>query len=231
MTRILYELVAADPAIRFSPYCWRSRMALAHKGLAAETRPWRFVEGDALAFSGQGRVPVLVDGDEVIHDSWSIALYLEERYPDRPSLFGGEGGIAPTKFINAWADTVTLPAISGLIVADVWAGLDDECKAYFRESREKRYGMTLEEFCARREERVLDFRKLLQPVRAIVKDQPFIGGEAPTYADYIVFGGFMWARATSSFELLAADDLLWSWRERMLDLHDGCAREARCAAA
>jgi hypothetical protein len=29
----LYDLAAAEPERRFSPYCWRIKMALAHKGL------------------------------------------------------------------------------------------------------------------------------------------------------------------------------------------------------
>ena len=58
----LYDLAGAEPDRRFSPYCWRTRMALAHKGLEVETIPWRFTEKDAIAFSGQGRVPVLIDG-------------------------------------------------------------------------------------------------------------------------------------------------------------------------
>src|SRR5258706_287114 len=60
MTMKLYDLAAAEDDRRFSPYCWRAKMALKHKGLEFETIPWRFVEQDAIAFSGQGLVPVLV---------------------------------------------------------------------------------------------------------------------------------------------------------------------------
>jgi glutathione S-transferase len=35
---------------------------------------------------------VLVDGETAITDSWHIACYLDEAYPDRPSLFGGDIG-------------------------------------------------------------------------------------------------------------------------------------------
>ena len=73
MAITMHDLAGADPALRFSPYCWRARMALAHKGLAVETVPWRFTEKDAIAFSGQGRVPVIRDGERVVPDSWSIA--------------------------------------------------------------------------------------------------------------------------------------------------------------
>jgi hypothetical protein len=69
----MHDLAGADPALRFSPYCWRTRLALAHKGMAVQTIAWRFTEKDALAFSGQGRVPVIRDGDRVVYDSWAIA--------------------------------------------------------------------------------------------------------------------------------------------------------------
>jgi len=37
-------------------------------------------------------VPVLVDDDTVVHDSWSIAEYLDKTYGDKPSLFGDAKG-------------------------------------------------------------------------------------------------------------------------------------------
>ena len=40
----MYDLAGADEKRRFSPYCWRIRMALAHKGLDVECMPWRFTE-------------------------------------------------------------------------------------------------------------------------------------------------------------------------------------------
>src|SRR4029079_10376464 len=81
MAIVMHDLAGADPARRFSPYCWRAKLALAHKGLTVETIPWRFTETDALAFSGQARVPVIRDGHRVVFDSWSIAEYLEDTYP------------------------------------------------------------------------------------------------------------------------------------------------------
>ena len=91
MTMKLFDLAGAESDRRFSPYCWRTKLALAHKGLIVETIPWRFTDTDAIAMSGQGRVPVLLDGDKVVSDSWAIANYLEDSYQDRPSLFGKRG--------------------------------------------------------------------------------------------------------------------------------------------
>ena len=65
----LYELVGTDASRPFSPFCWRTRMALAHKGLSAETIPWCFTEKSAIAPHGSEKVPVLLDGDSAVVDS------------------------------------------------------------------------------------------------------------------------------------------------------------------
>jgi glutathione S-transferase len=225
MSRTLYDLAGEDPACRFSPFCWRSRLALAHKGLEADATPWRFTETERLRFSGQGKVPVLVDGGHVVSDSWDIACWLEDRYPDRPSLFDGEGGRAVSRFVNGWADGVLHPQVARLVVADIPPLLAPADRAYFLESRERRFGMPVERVSADRAERVQAFRReTLHPLRATLERQPWIGGEAPCYADYIVFGAFQWARVCSAFELLEAGDPVAAWRERVLDLHGGVAR-------
>jgi glutathione S-transferase len=226
MTIVMHDLAGANPALRFSPYCWRIKLALAHKGLAVQTLPWRFTDKAALAFSGQGRVPVIRDGETVVSDSWSIAEYLEEAYPERPSLFGGTHGHAHARFINAWADGVMLGGIARLIVRDLLDVVAPEDKDYFRASREQRFGMTLEDVQQGRETRVADFRASLVPVRLVLGREKWLGGESPSYADHIVFGNLQWARCTSRFELLAPDDPITQWRERMLDLFGGLGRHA-----
>src|SRR5712691_1815235 len=100
MAITMYDLAGIEADRRFSPFCWRSKMALAHKGLAFETVAWRFTEKDKLPTPNAGRVPVIVDGDRVVHDSTTIADYLDEHYPERPSLFGGEIGRALTRFVR-----------------------------------------------------------------------------------------------------------------------------------
>jgi glutathione S-transferase len=179
MTRKLYDLAGADPERRFSPYCWRAKLALAHKGLDVDTVPWRFTEKDAIAFSGQARVPVLVDGDNVVFDSWTIANYLEETYPDRPSLFGGAGGRALARFVNNWVDVAVHGAMIRLLVLDIHDHAHDKDRGYFRESREKRLGMRLEDAVADRDQRVATFRQVLEPMRQTLKAQPYLCGDAP----------------------------------------------------
>jgi glutathione S-transferase len=228
MAAILYDLAGADPAHRFSPYCWRSKMALAHKGVPTEAVPWRFTEKEAIAFSGQGLVPVLVDADNAITDSTRIADYLEARYPEAPSLFGGTAGRALASFVAGWTDTILHRAIGRFVVSDIIGHLAEPDQGYFRQSREARFGNKLEAVTADREARLPAFREALAPLRAMLNVQPYLGGAAPLYADYIVFGAFQWARTVSGFELLAADDPVHAWRDRMLDAFDGLARKAPC---
>lgn len=226
MAITLYDLAGEEAERRFSPYCWRTRMALAHKGLAVETIPWRFTEKARIAFSGQGRVPVIRDGERVIADSGAIADDLEARYPDRPSLFGGASGRALCRFVANWTETMLHPAILSFVVLDIWRHVAPEDRDYFRRSREERFGMSLEECVADRETRRPAFRAGLAPLRRTVERQDFLGGAAPNYADYIVFGAFQWARAISDFALVAADDPVARWRGRLLDAFDGLARRA-----
>ena len=50
---------------------------------------------------------------------------------------------------------------------------------------------------AGRDKAVEGFRKSLDPLRLTLKTQPYLGGEKPNYADYIVFGPFQWARGSA----------------------------------
>jgi glutathione S-transferase len=225
MAITLYDLAGAEADRRFSPFCWRTRMALAHKRLEVETVPWRFTEKDKLPLPSQGRVPVIVDGDRVVHDSTAIAEYLETRYPDRP-LFGNDTGRALTQFVQNWTETVVQPGVVRFVVLDIHRHIGPQDQAYFRQSREERFGTTLEKFVENREARLPAFRESLAPLRRTLERQKFLSGAAPTYADYIVFGALQWARAISDFELLDADDPVAAWRGRLLDLFGGLARKS-----
>jgi glutathione S-transferase len=223
----LYDLAGADDEVRFSPYCWRTRFALAHKGLEFETIPWRLTEKDRIAFAHSERVPVIVDGSTAVADSWAIAVYLEETYPDRPSLFGGETGKALSRFVNFWADHVLLPAIVPIILMDLFNSLHAKDRAYFRTTREARFGMTLEAVTANPEQKLAAFGRVLEPIRKTLEVQPYLGGATMCYADYAVFGGFQLARCVSPRKLVDANDPVHRWRERMLNAFGGMAAKAK----
>ena len=221
----LYELAGRDDR-RFSPYCWRARMALEHKNLKYETVPVRFTDKDLIAFSDQERVPVIRDGETVVSDSWAIAEYLEAAYPDAPSLFGGDAGHGLARFLNVWTDRTLHLALIRLVIADILDHVDAADRDYFAESRTARFGKSPAEVQTRSEEDVQAFRHAVSTIKASLNGDDFLAGAAPAYGDYILFGAFAWARSISEYSLLDKDDPVHAWRERMLDLFDGMARNA-----
>lgn len=229
MSIVLYDLCGRDAERRFSPHCWKVRMSLAHKGLDFETRATPFTEIPNIGGGFSPTVPVIDDGGRLLRDSFDIALYLEATYPDGPSLFAGEGGKAAARFVESWVQSALGPVMMGLIVKDIHDQLGDADQSYFRQTREKRLGRTLEEAQAGREGRVDAFRSALQPLRMMLGHQPFIGGQQPLFCDYIVFGSLQWARVVSPLKLLAADDPVALWFERCLDLHGAIGRAVPAA--
>jgi glutathione S-transferase len=220
---VLYELGGKNER-RYSLFSWRTRMALRHKGLEFESMPVCMSDKAAIAFSGGKTVPVIKDGDAVVRDSWKIAEHLESRYPDAPSLFGGQIGHGVTQAFNTWTDRVLVPAMLPVIVADIHERVDPRDDAYFRQMMERIVRTTLEEARAQREAALGRLGRVIEPLQATFKRQAFMAGAAPAYADYILFSVFQWARVMSPHELLAPEDPLCQWRERMLDLHGGFAR-------
>lgn len=224
----LYELAANDPDIRFSPYCWRIRMALAHKAIRVRLLPWQF--GGRKLPGGQKQVPILVDDGEIIADSTTIAFHLERKYHHGPTLFGGEGGEAHARFVVAWTDLVLHPALLPVVAPDLLKLVKPDMQPAFRETRENRMGMTIEAALRDRPVLMERARRALTPVRRVLKTTPFLGGEEPSYADYAVFGAFQWVRCASGLDILQPDDPIFAWREQLLDLFDDLARDAALAA-
>lgn len=224
----LYELRGKDDR-RYSLFSWRTRMALRHKGLDFETLPVRLSDKKTIEFSGGKTVPVVKDKETVVRDSWKIAEYLENRYKDAPPLFGGDIGRGVSQAFNTWVDRAVVPAMLPVIAADIHERVDPEDEQYFRQTMEKVLKMTLEESRAKRDAAVLQLGRVLAPMQEAFKRQAFMAGAKPAYADYILFSVFQWARVMSPQELLGPEDPLCQWRERMLDLFDGFARNVPTA--
>jgi glutathione S-transferase len=69
----------------FSTNVERVALALGFKGLEVESVVISYEDrSPVIEASGQGLVPVLVDGDDVIPDSVRILRHLEKRWPDPP---------------------------------------------------------------------------------------------------------------------------------------------------
>lgn len=224
----LYELEGAGGR-NYSLFSWRTRMALVHKGLAFESHPVPMSDKAAIAFSGGKTVPIIRDGEKVVRDSWKIAEHLEDAYPQAPSLFGGAIGRGLAQTFNIWADRTLVSAMLPVIVADVHERIDPVDRDYFRSMMEGLLKARLEDTLAGRDKAAERLGRTLDPLRAALKRQPFVCGASPAYADYIVFSVFQWARVMSPYKILADDDPLAAWRERLLDLHSGFARNVPAA--
>ena len=222
----LFDLAGADPDLRFSPYCWRTKMALKHKGLGFETIPWRFTDKDKLAPAGSVRVPTLIDGTKWVHDSWTIALYLDEAYPTRPKLFPDLAARIHARFLNSWSDWSLLPNAREMTVPQVFANIDPKDKAYFRESREKALGTPLEKVGEDRAAARKKFVQGLKPAEVMLGDHVFLHGAAPGYGDYAVFGALMWPYTLTPEPLFPEESAVAAWFGRMLALFDGYAAKA-----
>ena len=114
------------------------------------------------------------------------------------------------------------------ILVDIHDHLDPADQPYFRESREKRFGATLEAVVADREGNLARLNQVLSPVRSLLQKQPWISGTGPAYADYLVVGALQWARCISQLRILADDDPVREWRDRVFALYGGLADTTPC---
>ena len=224
----LWELRGREDR-RYSLFSWRTRMALRHKELEFESTPVVMSDKAAIAFSGGKTVPIIKDGETVVRDSWRIAEYLEEKYPEQPSLFGGAIGRGVTHTFNIWIDRAIVPAMLPAIVADVHERVDPVDEEYFRRQFEGFLKCTLEEARERSPQAEERLKRVLAPLEAALKRQPFVCGTAPAYADYILFSVLQWARIMSPRVIFDTSEALYGWRERILDLYDAFARNVQTA--
>jgi glutathione S-transferase len=213
---------------RYSLFSWRTRMALRHKHLSFETFPVCLSDKAAIAFSGGKTVPIIRDGETVVRDSWKIAEYLETRYPEKP-LFGGEIGRGVTHAFNTWVDRALVAPMMQVVAPDIHERVDPADEQYFRTMAEGVAKKKLEDLRAGRDEALQRLGRALDPMQTLLKRQAYVCGELPAYGDYILFSIFQWARVMSPREVLAPEDPVCAWRERMLDLFDGFARNVPAA--
>ncbi len=226
MALAFYDLEGRDGR-RMSPFCWRTKYALAHKGLAATVKPVGFSEIKSIGDGSFKTVPVLEHDGNFVGDSWKIAIYLDKAFPDTSPLFPSMDALSYAQFVEKWLFTQVFTAMFPAMVKQVHDHARSEDQAYIRESRERQLGgMTLEDAEKRGAEGLGAMNIALGPLRSKISDTPFLNGNEPGYADYVAASTFMWARAIYPQKLFAADDPVVPWFRRVLDLYDALGRSS-----
>jgi len=225
----IYELCGADKTNLFSPHCWKTRLSVAHKGLDYESIATPFTAVATVEGGDSRRVPVIRDGDTVVEDSLKIAEYLDEKYPDAPKLLHSGADKAMTNFITNWSQTQLHPLVARMAIMDIYNVLAPADQEFFRATREKAFGMSLEDFSTKMAATPDDLKKALVPLELTLKGQKFIGGETPHFADYVVFGALQWLRICKGEAVLPQEGTVADWFASLLDMYDGMGRAAKAA--
>ncbi|KAK9708830.1 hypothetical protein K7432_009408 [Basidiobolus ranarum] len=160
---VLYELVSGEDRSRyFSPNTYLTRMTLGYKGIPFEVVPLTLIEVSekipkvlksasnvlGLPSGVVNTVPVIHDPntDTMVQDSWRIAQYLDETYPKKPILHNQPNiQLLLHDLIRKDLLYVAMP----LIILDAFSKFDQPSAKYFRETREKIFGKSLEEFAVK----------------------------------------------------------------------------------
>ncbi len=152
-----------------SPNAWRVLLAMEFKGLSYTSH--RLDPGkrehktpEFLTLNPRGKVPVLKDGDFVIYESIAILAYLERKHPE-PALFGTN----PAATGHIWQRTLEVmnyarEPIEDGVVRPLIRGQAGANGAAIKAA-------------------AVDAHQELQWVDDLLRDAPYLAGDAPTAAD------------------------------------------------
>jgi len=211
---VLFDLATRSDS-RPSPFCWRAKLALRHKQLPFDARATLYSEIPRLGDGSFKTLPVIDDGGVWSGGSFNIAIDLESRYPDRPTLFPNDPRRSFAEFVESWVDLTLHPQIFPFVALKIWEQLPSSEQDYFRRTRERRLSMTLEEAHQLSVAKLPAIRTSLDPIRRILAQRPFLASESPAYADYIVYGALKWYQLSSGSALIDAGDPIAAWFDRI----------------
>jgi glutathione S-transferase len=102
------------------PFCQKVRVVLAEKDLEYEKifvdlRKQEQKSPDFLRLNPYGKVPVLIDEDEVMYESTVINEYLDDEYPLPRLMPEDSGGRARVRLLEDYCDNSFIPATTTLL--------------------------------------------------------------------------------------------------------------------
>lgn len=149
-------------------------------------------------------LPVIYDPktEKYISDSWNIAKYLDETYPDAPTLFP-QGTTAAIALLQHHIAQGYTNAIFLNMQKPVFDMLPPKAQVSFREFREKSLGKKFEELVPSPAERVEIFDKVKASLTTLADildknaatNLSYLGDKYPlTYGDIIIVSFLLWPR-------------------------------------
>ena len=205
----LYDLCRKN-SIRFSPPCWTIKLCLIYKDISFETIPVGFSEKYKIAFTNQNLVPILKSNDHFVCDSWDIINWLEQNYSQNP-LFLNSSNKTFSYFLYHWTSKELLPVLFKIIANEIPKILDGKDLEYFVKTREEKIKGPLSKLKPLAPAATINFRKLVNPIRKIIKENNYISGKKPGLEDFIFFGNLKWVQSCNNYPLLEDDDLIKKW--------------------
>ncbi|KAI1809015.1 hypothetical protein GGS20DRAFT_447038 [Poronia punctata] len=209
---ILYDVPTGPPGRPFAPNPWKTRFALNFKRAGFTTEWVDFVKikemrqrlgAEPVRFFPNGEphytVPVIKDTstNTVVGDSFDIALHLEKKYPDAPSLFRG-----PVSLYAAFNSQIETVFYTAMALCSEGFPFNPETEAEGKAEMCRRHGVkSYDDLIIPAEARrnILDtFKNTLGDVDKIFQFAagPFIGGQEPDYADFILGAWLMFFNVT-----------------------------------
>ncbi|KAI8083213.1 uncharacterized protein B0P05DRAFT_603229 [Gilbertella persicaria] len=191
MSRItFYDLeLLAKPGLVWSPNTCKTRFALNVKGIPYDTKWVDFGSMKTIipSLTKQDKrptVPIIIDSknEQVIDDSLNIAHYLEKEFPEN-SLF--HGNIAKPFF-----------PIFKLAILKIHKSVGpQELQDWFKEDREAKYGVSLEQVAGDREANIASLKQGLTSIVQLLKEFPFITGDQVGWADVVFMSHLVFLEA------------------------------------
>lgn len=211
---VFYDIASGPPIRPFAPNPWKTRYALNFKrapfvtqwvDLADVTSTRKSLGVEPVRFHADGEpfytLPAIRDpgsaDNKVVGDSFDIAVYLEEKFPEAPSLFR-TGSIGLYASFNAHMDTV-FPVGAALAAQNFPfnPATEEQSKAEFC----RRLGVqSWDDLLLSEEARAGILSGLQKSLGDVAKyfrfsgagdEGPFIGGKEADYADIIIGGWLM----------------------------------------
>jgi glutathione S-transferase len=201
-----------------SPFVWRVKFALQQKGLIYKRVPVGFVDIPQIGSGRFATVPVVECEGHFIRESWDIAEWLDAQFPNHPPLFSSVAELSMVRFFDKWFGTAIMPLMFRSCVLDIFTHLKPQDRNHFRTTRERQFGLSLEDVSARADHHVAKIRDAILPLRLALRREFFLGAANPNYADYIAWGVFIAFGSVAVRPVLATDDPLNRWLGRGVEM-------------